>query len=764
MAKEIPPIGMGDIYILAEAPGKYENRMGLPLVGPSGNLLWKEFGKHGITRSMCRIANRFWRQPPSNNIQAVKGTTEWHIYGDQTKQDILNHKPKVLLVLGKEALDLLFEGSVKITEARGYWMEWNGIPVLPTYHPSAIIRRALPSFPFKADIAKFARAFYTKDFKPEIDIPIEMYPNNQEMFEFLCNKIVEDGYWWSLDIETNQKPWKTSIIGISTSKIAVNAPPTPNIIQALKKAVAKYPDRCILHNATFDLTWLYAEFGIEFEEAPQDTMVMHHVLFPDQQKSLEFCCSIYLDVAMWKFLRGTGNQWEYNLLDCINTYLLFQELKAYLVEEDFWNVYLDQKRRELLPAVFMGYLGLRIDEEQRQRLRSKVEAELESLGSMLSNLAGGRNLNSPAQLKDLLYDQWRLPIQTSKGRKPTVDEKAIKKLLVKTDDLLIKSWLENYLNWKHLNSILSKELKVEACPMSGVVHTVYNVAGTESARWSSTAPLWKGGTNLQNRKKPYRSFYVPRFKGWCFISADYSGAEARIVAWRSNDTITKQAFLEGADIHKITASLMFGIPESEVTKDLRNIGKRIRHAASYGVSWRTLKEIMDISAAEAKELLERYHNRFPKTKAVFWAKTKELLLRNGILFDAWGLPHRFTKPLTDDKTFREALAFYPQSTCTHTLNKALLTLWDKYKEDKQVAVNLQIHDELVLCCHPDKAPEVHKAMKEAMEIPIPILNLETNTIDPLVLPTDFQAGWNWGPRTPDNPKGLTDIETFLQEI
>ena len=764
--REIPPVGpKGQFYVLGEAPGQNEDRIGSPFVGGAGNLLWRTLAKFGISRRQCRIANVFWRRPPANDIEKAKKSPLWEHYRKLTLQDIEASRPKAILALGAEAVRLLgISNSIK--EARGFWFFWRGIPVMPTWHPAAVLRNFTMYLAFASDIKKFAEG------KPPewgVQPPIELKLKDADAFVAFCRELLHSDEFFACDIECAQHngELQTSIIGLATTKAAVNAPPTPNVLSALRDLVQARPERFVFHNANFDLSWLQIEFGLKWPKPPQDTMIAHHILLADQPKSLEFAASLWLNVPAWKWLGRTGaDEWLYNALDCYTTILLWPRLRNALEKEHAWEVY-NQKRAELEVAIFMGLQGLRFSCAERERLREKLESEMQALEAKLVEGVGRQiNFNSPVQMKRLLYEEWRLPPKKVKG-KISAAEDAIKELLrdAKVPEER-KEWLRIYLQWKKLSSLRSKELNVNPWSKTQRVHTTYNVVGTESARWSSSAPLWckkeHAGTNLQNRNKPFRSMYLPPKEGWLFIAADYGGAEARIVAWRCNDEVCKKVFLEGGDIHKITASMMFGIPVEQVTKELRQIGKRIRHAANYGMSWKTLAKTMEISAAQAKDLLERYHRAYPKVREVFHKKTREIVQRTRMLRDAWGLPRFFSGRLDED-TFREAYSFYPQSTVTHTLNKALVAFWEWSKEKSWVKPCLQIHDEIVVACEPQAAEEVAHRLAECMAIEIPVFDLERELIEPLVLPTELKIGWNWGPQSEENQCGLIELSS-LEEL
>ena len=738
-----------------------EERIGIPFVGGSGNLLWKTLAAFGLSRRQFRIGNVFWRRPPANNIEVAKRDPLFPQYLAATLQDIKQTKPKAILALGRTAAEAL--GITRtLKEARGFWWSFDGIPVLPTWHPAAVLRNPKSSLAFKLDLKKFAVGE-----PPETKPSVLFKPKDIDAFVSFCVRSLEGDDKIACDIETTNKPsWRTTMIGLCDSKEAVNAPPVPAVQVAFQKLFTERGNDLIFHNGSFDMSWLSIEFGLKRgAAAPEDTMLAQHLLLADQPKSLDFCASIWLNVPAWKWIGRTGlDKWGYNLMDCYVTKKLYPILLGELKRAGAEGAY-EQKRKEQVTAIAMGLQGLRLDEEEKKRLMIKVLSEQTAVQvSLYESCPPETNLNSPAQLKKLLYKDWKLPAAILKGR-VTTNEKALKGLLRKDIPPEKKDWLKKYFQWKHLTSLFSKELKNITTWRDGKVHTVYSVAGAETARWSSNVPLWckeGGGANLQNRSKPFRSMYLPPKKGWVFLSADYSGAEARIVAWRCNDEVAKDAFLTGKDIHKLTASMMFGVPMDQVTKKLRQIGKRCRHAGNYGITPITLAEILDCPVYQAKDLLERFHRTYPKIRGVFHKKTKELLYKTRTITDAWGVPHFFTGRF-DDKLFKEAYASYPQSTCASTLNRALVHFWEWSREKPYVKPALQIHDEIVATCEPQAAPEIFTRLLGFMQFEIPIFDLEQEKIVPLTLPADASIGWNWGVYSDENPKGLRDVAS-VEEV
>ena len=771
-AREVPPVGDGDFYVLGEALGQNEERAGIPFIGASGNLLFKTLKEFGIERKDCRIGNVVWVKPPFNDIEKFKQRNSilFENYRQRTLEDIKNSNPKIVLCLGSTALNLFFS-DFKIKSARGFLFEWNGIPIIPTYHPSAVLREDKLYLPFRKDIEKAVRFYRTGQ---RIDFPTEnFYPKNPAMFKEILNQSLREEEFVAIDIETSQgAEMRTSLIGVANRFMSANAFPTPDVIEVLRNFIEQRPDLAVFHNSSFDLSFLWIEFKIEPPEPVHDTMMMHHIIMPDQQKSLDFCASIWLNIPAWKHLR-LDDPFLYNLMDVYATINLFYALKTELQRLDFMSAY-EQKRKELLPSVFMSLIGVKLDEGKQEELRQKLEEEMKGIEQEIGALypqTQQMNLNSPVQLKKFLYETLGLPPQREKG-KISVSESAIKKLkrtLRRKPDKFSKElkFLELYLRWKELSSLKSKELQFKPNPNTKRVHTSYNVVGTESSRWSSSAPIWSPapyGNNFQNRSKKFRSIFKPFSDDFLFIGADYSGAEAYIVAFRCEDEKTMKVFEENGDIHKLTASLMFNKSVEEVTKEERTIGKRIRHAGNYGMSWKKLSEIMEISASEAKELLELYHKAFPEIREVFHQRTEEIVRTKRLLRDAFGYPRTFNSLRIDQDDIREALAFYPQSTCTHTLNKALVRVWEETKDLDWIGLQFQIHDELVLVVRKDKEliRKAFELLDKAMTIEIPVYSLKTGRTIPLILRKEYKIGLNWGDMI--EFKSLEELDKILRDL
>jgi DNA polymerase-1 len=771
MSREIPPIGTmvkvpdvhGRIYIVGEAPGADEDRIGMPFVGASGRLLMSMLATAGIYRNHVRIANACYVRPPKNDLTKLPEVTKL-TYRELLKKDIASLNPDLVIAVGAYALEVL-TGLSPISSYRGTITQCSfaPIPVLPIYHPAAILRNWDMYVPTVMDIKKAARISLN---------PQKHLSPQQENFKLYCTpedfvnvlRSIPSHQPVAVDIETRPKDHVITFIGVAwgendAANIFIPSWQPETVVPVLNE-LESLGRRCqiIYHNAVYDMTWLYMMLHT-WVPASWDTMAMHHTLQPEEEKSLKYCASIYLDLPAWKHQAG-DNLALYNARDCAATYALQRVLETSLREEKLLDFYLNMVHPRIEPVVFMGCRGLRVDEDMRQKMLNELLAEKEAYEAIVS--AYNINPKSPAQLQQLLYDQFKLPVQRNKKtKKPTTDAKAIKKLSkIATGEA--KIFLDAFMKWKKLESSLSKDVGVEPDPTTGCVHCGYNICGTETGRFSSSSNAWDSGTNLQNRQKKYRAMFVPHKEGNVFVACDSVQAEAYVVAWIADDENLIEAFLSGKDLHVYTAAQMYGVPESAVTKEMRTIGKRIRHACNYSMSKVTLAEIMEISQAEAAELIERYHMTNPALRKVYFPNIDRLLQQQGYLITPLGRRRIFNGRPGDAKTSREAYAFIPQSTVGDLVIRALYHFY-QYTKNSPIALAVQIHDENIFETPIELAREAALKLKELMEYKMEITTFTGKTRE-LVIPCDFKTGYNLGPYDEKtNPRGLRPWNPVVED-
>ncbi|MDD5347027.1 MAG: DNA polymerase I [Candidatus Omnitrophica bacterium] len=260
----------------------------------------------------------------------------------------------------------------------------------------------------------------------------------------------------------------------------------------------------------------------------------------------------------------------------------------------------------------MQQTGIRIDTGLLGRLSRDLEKRLSSLIEEIYGLCGCEfNINSPLQLRDVLFEKLKLPVVKRTKTGPSTDEEVLRKLA--EEHALPKKLLE----YRQLTKL--KSTYIDALPQmvdagSGRIHASFNQTGTETGRLSSSNP------NLQNLPiktelgRRIREAIIAFGDDSELLSCDYSQIELRVLAHLSGDEVLIKAFQEGKDIHRKTAALMYHVDEKDVTDEMRDSAKRINFGIVYGLSAFGLSRDMDIPVDEAQTFIDAYFATYPKVK------------------------------------------------------------------------------------------------------------------------------------------------------
>jgi DNA polymerase I-like protein with 3'-5' exonuclease and polymerase domains len=333
-----------------------------------------------------------------------------------------------------------------------------------------------------------------------------------------------------------------------------------------------------------------------------------------------------------------------------NTRNLVPQVVEYACEDSAWTLALHEHHHPevkdrlmfkteilLLPVLCeMEQEGLALDWAEYDRrsteitgfkaaLNEEIQSDLsERLGELVSV-----NFNSPKQVQELLYEKLELPIQYNrKTAKPTTDEKAMQ-VLARKDPSLNK-----ILEWRGVSKLLSsyidKYRNELSYDLSGRARPNHNQLGAGTGRFSVD------GVSYQQWPKPYhfelkdgtaldlnyRNFLVAP-DGFRIVGFDFSQVELRVLAGMANETALLQAFADGTDIHKATASTMLGIPLEELTEKDRAKGKTLNFAIVYGSGAQAIGEALGITTEEAEALLAQYFETFSGLKTWMDARVIE---------------------------------------------------------------------------------------------------------------------------------------------
>lgn len=387
--------------------------------------------------------------------------------------------------------------------------------------------------------------------------------------------------------------------------------------------------------------------------------------------------------------------------------------------------------------VDMEWAGIAIDRTVFERLSRELGADLARLEREISRAAGTElNLNSPKQLATVLFEKHQLPVLKKTKTGPSTDADVLEQLAAMGHEL--PKLILEYRELQKLKSTYVDALPAEVNPKTGRIHTSFNQTGAATGRLSSSEP------NLQNipvrsaRGEAIRRGFVPA-AGSVFLVADYSQIELRLMAHLSGDPGFIEAFRQGGDIHRQTAALIFGVPLTEVTPDMRARAKTINFATIYGQGAFALSRQLGISQDDAKSFIARYFERFAGVRA-FLDRQVQLAREQGYVETLF--KRRRYIPEIRDRNYN--LRAYAERTAQNSplqgsaadLIKLAMVRVHRGLRDRGLASRmlLQVHDELIFEVPTGEIEVMRDLVRTSMET---VAKLEV----PLVV--DIGVGPNW---------------------
>lgn len=361
---------------------------------------------------------------------------------------------------------------------------------------------------------------------------------------------------------------------------------------------------------------------------------------------------------------------------------------------------------------------------------AEVETEAQTVAGEIFNLA------SPKQIQTVLYDKLGLPVikKTPTGQ-PSTDESVLQDL---AETFELPRLILEYRSLSKLKSTYTDKLPQQVNPRSGRVHTSYHQAVAATGRLSSSDP------NLQNipvrteeGRRIRQAFIAP--PGHKLLAADYSQIELRIMAHLSGDANLLAAFAEDADIHRATASEVFGVPLEEVTLNQRRSAKAINFGLIYGMSAFGLAKQLGIQQKLAQGYIDLYFTRYPGVRA-YMDRTRESARERGYVETLFG--RRLHVPDIQSRNGqrrqyaeRTAINAPMQGTAADIIKRAMIAV-DAWIEASRAPLRMimQVHDELVFEVAEDflseAAAAIAKHMSRAAELAVPLV-------------VDIGTGDNW---------------------
>lgn len=260
----------------------------------------------------------------------------------------------------------------------------------------------------------------------------------------------------------------------------------------------------------------------------------------------------------------------------------------------------------------MEWTGIAIDVEWFRTLKERFERERRRVEQEIYVEAGQEfNINSNPKLREILFDNLRLPVLKKTSTGPSTDASVLQQLA--DDGHALPVLLMEYREIAKLESTYIDALPAYVNPRTGRLHTSFSQTVAATGRLSSSDPNLQNIPIRRELGRDIRRGFIPR-RGWQLVGADYSQIELRVLAHLSGDPAFVQAFQTGGDIHRQTAALIFDVPVDGVTSEMRARAKTINFATIYGQGARALSQQLKIAHAEAKAFIERYFERFKRVR------------------------------------------------------------------------------------------------------------------------------------------------------
>lgn len=503
-------------------------------------------------------------------------------------------------------------------------------------------------------------------------------------------------------------------------------------------------------NFKYDLT-IFARNGIDVQGVAFDTMLESYVLNSTGRHNMDDLAKRYLGHQTISFeeIAGKGkNQLTFNQIpleqaaeyaaeDADVTMKLQQVLWEKLSKEPSLEKLFKEMELPLLGVLSrMERRGVLIDSDALFLQSNEIANRLSELEEQAYVLAGQPfNLASTKQLQEILFDKLGLPViqKTPKGA-PSTNEEVLEELAFSHE---LPKVLVEHRGLSKLKSTYTDKLPQMVNPQTGRVHTSYHQAVTATGRLSSSDP------NLQNipirneEGRRIRQAFIAR-EGFTIVAADYSQIELRIMAHLSQDQGLINAFTQGKDIHRSTAAEIFGVALDEVTSEQRRNAKAINFGLIYGMSAFGLSRQLGIGRADAQSYMDLYFKRYPGVQT-FMHDIREKAKAQGYVETLFGrrlyLPDiNSSNGMRRKAAERVAINAPMQGTAADIIKRAMIQLDQKLQNDTDIAMIMQVHDELVFEVRSEKVAFYSELIKTQMES-------AADLVVPLIV--DVGQGNNW---------------------
>jgi DNA polymerase-1 len=584
--------------------------------------------------------------------------------------------------------------------------------------------------PYKRQNIKTVSHFYQFIDK---DLAFELFLNQLYKQKSVC-----------FDTETtNLNALKAELIGIAFSwesgkgfyiPFPQNKLKAQALIEKLRPFFENTSIEKIGQNLKYDLKVL-RKYNIFVQGPLFDTMIAHYLINPDMRHNLNILAETYLNyspLAIEELIGKKGKNQksmaevgikditEYTVEDADITFQLAQHFKKEMSNTNTLNLFNNIEIPLIKVLAAMELEGICLDINFLKGLSTDLDKDIKYLEESIYQEAGEVfNIASPKQLGLILFEKLNLvdkPKKTKTGQYSTSED--VLSFLAK-DNEIIRNILE-YRGLAKLKSTYVDALPEQVLEDTGRIHTEYLQTVASTGRLSSINPNMQNIPIRTNRGREIRKAFIARNKDYILLAADYSQIELRVIAALSNEDTMIEAFNNGEDIHASTASRVFNVPLSDVTREQRSNAKTVNFGIIYGVSAFGLSNQTNLNRAESKALIDAYYATYPKLRD--YMNNQVNFARDNGYVKTISDRRRYLKDINSRNAIvrgaaeRNAVNAPIQGSAADIIKIAMIGIYNKLeKEGYKTKMLLQVHDELVFDVFKPELETIKKLIKLEME-------------------------------------------------
>ena len=775
------------LMVVGEAPGYWEELEGGPFRGPSGRIVNECLEEAGCPRDLVYLTNVVKVRPPDNSIARLGELgTKIEDFLPELWREIEEINPNCILAFGNTALKALTDNT-GIQKFRGSILPnvRSGLPkVIATTHPASIMHASgageneMSSYRDLAFIKFDVKRAVEQSLFREMRLPdrvLHYAKSSLDLIRFF------DRYTHKKDLAYDIETIKAIPMCISfafSKREAISIPlfnilgdknpdgiPFSDVVYIWKTIADILRDpqfRLIGHNLKFDQGRL-SEIGLHTNWPYFDTNLAFHIMYPELPKKLQFVSSVLTEEPYYKDDLEEYNPRKdklakrliYNARDSAVTFEVYEREVEELTEMGMLEWFFEKQMPLYKFYYNMESRGILIDKKIKKFLEKKYDRYVHMIDRAITKDLGYElNVNAHAKVKATIFEDLKCP-----RRKDTTEETLEMLMLNAVKDERRQRILRNILKGRKARKTKSTYVSAKLFP-DGRHRTIVNICGTESGRTSTSKPkspvvsepmglAFQTLTKHGDVGSDLRKMFIPD-PGWCFVEGDGGQAEARVVSLlahdqRALDLMDRKDFKRNKfgikdDIHTMTTIMVTGMAFEAIDEEIRQLGKKTRHAGNYGMKKRRLSMMAQISEWRAGQCLDRFHEENPNIKLIFWEEIQQALRDNGnTLVSPHGRRRQFFDKWGEDM-FKEAYSFIPQAAISDHTKFAAIRV-----ETRAPWINIvqESHDSFLSLVPLGREVEAGLIIKEELEVPIDF-SLCSLQRDKLVIPAEIKVGYkNW---------------------